>query len=214
MAHHLNDKLEWFLMQLTKGAGVKELNSFKGLVDRNNYQIIRPLINTDKNTILDYLKENKVKSFYDDSNSDESIKRNYFRHNFSNKLVEEFKDGISKSFKYIDEDEKDIKDSKIVETEYEYMFIIYSSEENSDLRSISKVLKYKFNKVLSQKVRTELLKTDFDHVFSGIAVEKKGNKIYIAPYQKANRTMTKKEKDTFRTSGIPSKIRGYIINSY
>ncbi len=42
-AHQLNDKLEWFLMQLSKGAGLVELIGFNEFEQKENYKIYKPL---------------------------------------------------------------------------------------------------------------------------------------------------------------------------
>ena len=44
-AHQLNDQLEWFLMRLTKGAGVNELLGLEEISQRENYTLIRPILN-------------------------------------------------------------------------------------------------------------------------------------------------------------------------
>ena len=85
-AHQLNDKLEWFMMQLSKGAGLVELLGFNEFEEKENYKIYKPLLNTTKDELENYLKNNNYKYFVDKSNFDEKYKRNYFRHNFSNKF--------------------------------------------------------------------------------------------------------------------------------
>ncbi|MEZ4693765.1 MAG: tRNA lysidine(34) synthetase TilS [Aliarcobacter sp.] len=86
-AHQLNDKLEWFFMQLSKGAGLIELIGFNEFEQKENYKIYKPLLNITKNELEIYLKENNYKYFIDNSNFDEKYKRNYFRHNFANKFL-------------------------------------------------------------------------------------------------------------------------------
>ena len=103
-AHQLNDKLEWFMMQLSKGAGLVELIGFNEFEQKENYKIYKPLLNITKDELEIYLKENNHKYFIDNSNFDEKYKRNYFRHNFSNKFLEEFSSGVKKSFEYLQND--------------------------------------------------------------------------------------------------------------
>ena len=43
-AHQLNDRLEWFFMQLSKGAGVIELLGMNKFTNKKNYKIFRPLL--------------------------------------------------------------------------------------------------------------------------------------------------------------------------
>ena len=95
-AHQLNDKLEWFLMQLSKGAGLVELIGFNEFEQKNNYKIYKPLLNITKDELENYLKMNNHKYFIDESNFDEKYKRNFFRHNFSNPFLENFSSGVKK----------------------------------------------------------------------------------------------------------------------
>ena len=97
-AHQLNDKLEWFLMQLSKGAGLVELIGFNEFEQKENYKIYKPLLNITKDELENYLKINNHKYFIDESNFDEKYKRNFFRHNFSNPFLENFSSGVKKSF--------------------------------------------------------------------------------------------------------------------
>jgi tRNA(Ile)-lysidine synthase len=93
-AHQLNDKLEWFLMQLTKGAGLVELIGLEKKSIKDGYIVYKPLLDFTKDELVEYLEKNSIKYFIDDSNFDQKYKRNYFRHNFSDKLLELYKDGI------------------------------------------------------------------------------------------------------------------------
>ena len=78
------------MMQLSKGAGLVELIGFNEYEQKENYKIYKPLLNITKDELENYLKTNHHKYFIDESNFDEKYKRNYFRHNFSNKFLEEF----------------------------------------------------------------------------------------------------------------------------
>ena len=106
LAHQLNDRFEWFLMQLSKGAGLKELIAMEEYEKRDFYTIWRPFYNTSREEIEEYLKKNNIKHFIDESNFDQKYKRNFIRHNFANEFIKFFKDGIKKSFEYLEEDKK------------------------------------------------------------------------------------------------------------
>ena len=45
LAHQFDDKFEWFLMQLSKGAGLKELFGMSELEKRKHFWLVRPLLN-------------------------------------------------------------------------------------------------------------------------------------------------------------------------
>ena len=103
-AHQLNDKLEWFLMQLTKGAGLSELTGMAEVEQREGYKLVRPLLEQTKEELTHYLQENNINYFVDETNEDEKYRRNYFRKNFSDALLKEHKEGIKKSFEYLQND--------------------------------------------------------------------------------------------------------------
>ncbi|MBF7043653.1 tRNA lysidine(34) synthetase TilS, partial [Campylobacter volucris] len=84
LAHNLNDKFEWFLMQFSKGAGLFELLGFKDIEKRKNFTIVRPLIETSKKEILKFLDDKKIKYFHDESNDNEKYFRNHIRINYAN----------------------------------------------------------------------------------------------------------------------------------
>ena len=48
LAHQFDDKFEWFLMQLGKGAGLKELFGMSELEKRKHFWLVRPLLNLRK----------------------------------------------------------------------------------------------------------------------------------------------------------------------
>ena len=56
-AHQLNDKLEWFLMQLSKGAGLVELIGFNEFEQKENFKIYKPLLNITKDELENYFSE-------------------------------------------------------------------------------------------------------------------------------------------------------------
>ncbi len=207
-AHQLNDKLEWFLMQLTKGAGLTELIGMKELSYKNNYQVHKPLLNISKDELLEYLHDNNIKYFVDESNSDEKYRRNYFRHNFSDQLIQKYHRGISQSFKYLEEDNLSLL-GNIEQSNIEELSIInFDSNINIALRAIDKELK-KRGFVISHKTRDELKKDKATVISHKIAVAIADNIVYIAPYKIVD--MSKIFKEKCRVKKIPKNIRGYLF---
>ena len=80
-AHHRDDKIETFFINLLRGTRLKGLTSIA--LKRKN--IIRPLINTSKSQIIKYAKDNDVYFQNDVTNFDNSISRNWIR----NELIPE-----------------------------------------------------------------------------------------------------------------------------
>lgn len=211
-AHQLNDKLEWFLMQLTKGAGLNELLSFELKSRRKNYLIFKPLINTSRSSLENYLQENKIKYFLDSSNDDENFKRNYFRKNFSNKLIQEFEAGIKNSFDYLQEDLNSLnKNIDLVLKQKQLEIYKNTKDDNLNIKIIDTSLKQR-GVLLTKKQRNEILKQRQLVVSHKIVVCIEENFIFICPYLK-NIVLEKNFKELCRVNKIPSKIRFYIFES-
>ncbi len=207
-AHQLNDQLEWFLMRFTKGAGVHELIGLEEFSMRNNYNVIRPLLQYSKDELISYLKSNKHNYFVDQSNFEPYYERNIFRENFSNELLERYSDGIKRSFNYLKEDKEALSNGIIELFQYKKLFIIGYNHTYQIPRAVDQYLK-KLGYLLSASQREEL-KSETSIVFGGKwAVEVRENRIFIAPY--SNETMSKKFKEQCRVLSVPSKIRPYLF---
>jgi len=74
-AHHLDDNLETFIINLLRGSGIQGLKSMQ----IRNQNILRPLLYIQKTDILKYLKLKKLKFQNDITNNDKSIIRNKIR---------------------------------------------------------------------------------------------------------------------------------------
>ena len=208
-AHQLNDKLEWFMMQLSKGAGLVELIGFNEYEQKENYKIYKPLLNTTKDELENYLKTNNHKYFIDESNFDEKYKRNYFRHSFSNQFLENFSDGVKKSFEYLQNDlnslniqYKPIKQIKDLE------IFLNQNDDNLNIRTIDLSLK-KRGILLSSAQRNEILKQKEITISHKINISILEDYIWIAP--NCSEIMDKKFKELYRTNSIPRNMRSYIF---
>ena len=206
-AHHLQDRLEWMLMQLCKGAGAAELVGMQESEPRSGYTLSRPLIECTREEIISFLQKHGHKWFHDESNDDLTYKRNYFRHEIVTKLLQEYSPGIKQSFKYLEEDVKElIKEAKIHEAE-ELSLFFSTGDKRSDIFHIDKILKSK-GYILTAQQREEL-KTN-DEIIAGrrfLVVLDKGI-YYISPY--INEVMDKEFKETCRELGVPAKLRPYL----
>jgi len=74
-AHHANDNLETFLINLSRGTGIDGLC---GIPEKSDC-ILRPLLAFSKNEIIDYARENNLKWREDHSNQDTKYLRNKIR---------------------------------------------------------------------------------------------------------------------------------------
>ena len=208
-AHQLNDKLEWFMMQLSKGAGLVELIGFNEFEQKENHKIYKPLLNITKEELENYLKINNHKYFVDQSNFDEKYKRNYFRHTFSNKFLENFSSGVKKSFEYlqIDLDSLNIQNIPIKKIK-ELEIFLNQNDDNLNIRTIDLSLK-KRGFLLTSVQRNEILKQKEITISHKINISIQQNHIWIAPI--CSEFIEKKYKELYRINKIPKNIRAYIF---
>lgn len=208
--HHLQDRLEWMLMQLCKGAGAAELLGMQETESRFGYTLSRPLIERTKEEIISFLQTHELQWFHDETNDDLSYKRNYFRHEIATKLLQEHSAGIKQSFKYLEEDaRKLIKEAKIHQAE-EMSLFFSTGDKRSDIFHIDKILKSR-GYILTAQQREEL--KSHNEIIAGrkfLVVLDKGI-YYIAPY--INEVMDKGFKEECRELGVPNKLRPYLFKT-
>lgn len=209
-AHQLNDKLEWFLMQFTKGAGLFELIGFNEFEEKESYKVYKPLLEISKNELENYLKINNIKYFIDTSNFDEKYKRNYFRKNFANQLVDDFKSGIKSSFNYLQKDIESLNvEHKPIKIFDELSIFKNMNNDNLNIRIIDNEIK-KRGILLSSSQREEILKQKEITISHKINISINEGYIWIAPNY--SETMDKKFKEKCRINKIPKNIRSYIYS--
>lgn len=83
-AHHADDNLETFLINLTRGTGLEGLTG----IPQQNGNIVRPLLVFSRNEILEYAKTNNIEWREDKSNTETKYLRNKIRHEIVPKLKE------------------------------------------------------------------------------------------------------------------------------
>ena len=77
VAHHRDDSVETFLLNLMRGAGI---NGLKGIPVKNGY-IVRPLLSISRDVILDYLQAINQRYVTDSTNLEDEYMRNKIRLN-------------------------------------------------------------------------------------------------------------------------------------
>ena len=83
-AHHLNDSIETFLYNFTKGTGLAGL---RGIPIRNGH-VIRPILFAKKAEVLAYATQEEIPFREDSSNTTDKYSRNKIRHHLIPKLKE------------------------------------------------------------------------------------------------------------------------------
>ena len=200
LAHQLNDLFEWFLMQLSKGAGAMELLGMSAFEKRENYTLIRPLLNVTKGQILAFLRENKLKYFNDESNKDLKFKRNFIREHFSDEFLRHFSKGVQKSFSFLREDLKNLGEIE----EFEGILIC---AKNASL--IAKACK-KLGIVMSEKQRRESLRGDCV-ISARVGVVYMENRAFVFHYESCEK-LPKSFKERCRKLQIPKLLRAFCFN--
>ena len=93
-AHHLDDQIETYLINSSRGSGI---NGLLGITS-SSQKIFRQLLNILKNDILDYAQQNSVDYREDSSNSSEDYQRNMIRNSVL-PTFNEFDDNVMLKFK-------------------------------------------------------------------------------------------------------------------
>jgi len=208
-AHHLGDRFEWFLMQFCKGAGCIELNSMKEIELRKHYKLIRPLLNLDKEDLLNYLKSNNIKYFVDASNEDERYKRNNFRKHHANPLLRKYKDGIRKSFEYLDKDKNELINEQKIKS-FKELAYFKTTSRRSDIYHIDRYLK-SIGHIMSASERQQLSTQKTLIIGRKYLVTQLNEYIVIAPYIKSTH-FSKEFKEKMRKLKIEPKLRAYLAS--
>ncbi|MDQ1244463.1 MAG: tRNA(Ile)-lysidine synthase [Campylobacterota bacterium] len=211
-AHHLGDRFEWMLMQFCKGAGCAELVGMQKEQKRGFYTLVRPLLHLDKKELLVYLHANKRVYFEDESNMDEDIKRNSFRHNYSLGLLEKYLGGIKKSFEYLDEDRAMLIEDIVVHSVGDFAYFKRSHNARADIFAIDKYLKSQLY-MLSAKER-EFLKSKTSLVVGRkFVIALTQEHIFVVPYEQEPLKMDTKFKERCRVLKIEPKLRPYLYKN-
>ena len=206
-AHHLGDRLEWMLMQFCKGAGSVELCGMREIELREGYKLIRPLLQHDKEDLLAYLRTNSIQYFLDASNSDEKYTRNSFRKKYAEPLLQEYKNGIIKSFEYLETDsEMLIQKTDILQKNALACF--KKSSSRSNIYHIDKYLK-SLGHIITKEERKLLREQKTAIIGRKYVITHVQDYICIAPFIKSEK-FSKEFKEQMRLLKIEPKLRGYL----
>lgn len=150
-AHHLNDQLETFIINLSKAAGINGLSG----IPANDNCILRPLLNFTKEEIYAFAEENNIEYREDLSNKKNDYLRNKIRNEIVPKLLEtndHFLENFKKSSSYLNQT-KDFVQQQIQEIEnrisvFNREYTVLSKDklnEENDFVKFEILKKYGFN---------------------------------------------------------------------
>ncbi|MBS3735930.1 tRNA lysidine(34) synthetase TilS [Candidatus Bipolaricaulota bacterium] len=86
LGHNRNDQAETIIMHLIRGAGLRGLSGMK----EKSGRYIRPLVQTPRKEITDYVEARDIDYRFDETNEDTSFTRNRIRHELIPKLEDDY----------------------------------------------------------------------------------------------------------------------------
>lgn len=139
-AHHADDTIETFLINLTRGTGLEGLTG----IPKQNDKVIRPLLCFTRQEIEDYAKANKIEWREDSSNASDKYLRNKIRHHLIPILKElnpNFMDSFQNTQNYLQDAQMLVEDASIMV----YQQVAKQEEEAIffDLNQLKKLPNYK-----------------------------------------------------------------------
>ncbi len=140
-AHQLDDRLEWLLMRLCKGAGLPEMLGMKTLEEREHYTLVRPLLGRTKAELKSWLLDRGHPWFEDESNGDERFGRNRIRRRFAAPLLEEWREGIGASFRFLERDAAALGGIGATEDFGELLYLETTGDRLQLMRAVDRWLK-------------------------------------------------------------------------
>ena len=208
LAHQFDDKFEWFLMQLGKGAGLKELFGMSELEKRKHFWLVRPLLNLRKKELQNYLDERGLRYFVDETNLDGKLKRSFVRLNFSEPFLDEYFSGVKKSFEFLEADRQNLL-PKITKMSDEIFIVKNDSNVVRGVDVAAKELNVLLSKAQKDELSTNLAKQTSVVLSGKIAVGYANEFVLVTPFCKA--VMPKIFKEKARILKLPAINRGYLF---
>ena len=139
-AHHADDNLETFLINLSRGTG---LSGLVGIPSQND-KIIRPLLTFSRQEIKDYANNNKIVWREDSSNASDKYLRNKIRHNLIPVLKDlnpDFLKTFQKTQNFLQESQSMVEDATIMI--YQQVAKEFDNEIHFDLSKLKTLPNYK-----------------------------------------------------------------------
>ena len=138
-AHHADDNLETFIINLSRGTGLEGLT---GIPEQND-KIIRPLLPFSREEILQYAQDNTIEWREDSSNASNKYLRNKIRHDLVPILKEinpNFLSAFQKTQSYLQESQEMVEDASIMV--YQQVAKEVGDDIHFDLNQLKKLPNY------------------------------------------------------------------------
>ncbi|WP_027327183.1 tRNA lysidine(34) synthetase TilS [Helicobacter pametensis] len=201
LAHQLNDRIEWLLMQFARGAGLNTLLGF-GFCERvMGFDVFRPLLDVSKGELYRFCMERGIRFFEDRSNQDERFVRNRYRMIAS--FLMQSSCGIKQSLKYL-EKEKQILYPKFEIGKLGEVRRFARAREYQSLYILDLECK-KLGYVLSAKQKKEIMRCCFSCEIHTLIIESNAHYIFVTP--KIECVMSREYRNLCRIHQIPHRLR-------
>ena len=173
-AHHADDNLETFLINLSRGTGLDGLTG----IPAQNEKVIRPLLSFSRQQIEDYASVNKLKWREDSSNASDKYLRNKIRHHLVplfKELNPNFMSSFEKTQAFLTESKELVDDAAVM------VYQQVAREEGEDIHfDLARLLQLpNYSSYLYQWLK-EFGFTAWDDIYE--LVNSQSGKQVVAPY--------------------------------
>lgn len=214
-AHHLNDQIETFFLNLARGTGIEGLTG----INEFNGKVYRPMLNILREEIELFAKQNNITYREDESNSSLTYKRNKIRHQLIPLLKElnpSFEETMLNNINILEATNSIYKNnvdsvlnSGIIKTKGEDFFVSIAKlleNKNAQQYLFEYLRRFNFNSTQVASIYT-IIKDDF---ISGKIFESSSHKLLIdrdyiiisPPLNETNYTLEIKKEDKIVTNPI------------
>ncbi len=209
VGHNQDDQAETLLLHLIRGSGLQGLSAMNF---RNNY-IVRPLLNTKREEIINYLQKYKIEYRKDKSNKSLKFLRNkirwkllpYLEKNYNSKIKDNLAilaNNVADDYNFLRRETEKIFSQWKIDLKNEINEIIF---QEKDFLKLDKAIQKMFLRLIWEKLRGSLFdfyNNDINEMLKIIRSQK--NKIHL--FKKQNITLLKKG-DKIIISKVRNKIK-------
>lgn len=164
-AHHLDDNLETFLINLSRGTGLRGLTGIPVKQDK----LVRPLLAFSKETVLAYAEKNKLTWREDSSNASNKYLRNALR----NEVIPKWKVTVPNLLQNFETTQKNLIDSRNLIKDYLALLLNYLVEETETgyKFSVKKLKALPHSKTVLFELFSPLGFTEFDDLYNLLSAQ-------------------------------------------
>lgn len=156
LAHNSNDLLETFFLNLFRGCGINGILSINENLTYKNNSILRPMINFNKEQILEYAIKNNINYITDFTNFDNNFNRNFLRFNLFEEIKKKWNNFENPILRYMDF----AKSSYLfIQNRYNFFFSKYKKNNNYlSLNNINFLPLYMRNNIIKNFIKKNYIK--------------------------------------------------------